>query len=105
MAATVTLPDLAPIATTGIWVPDAGALAPIGLELQALEPRRILGFRLDEVPRLPRETPIEAPELKGGRVRAWYVDGTDETDPELRCVVVRLDRERDAQLAGSGDDC
>lgn len=94
VAATVTrpVPENTPIATTAIWVglPVANA-QPYGTDFRAREPRRRLDLVRSAVPTLPRGTTIAAPEIQGGAVKTWRVDGyaDDQDDPQVwRALVV-----------------
>lgn len=101
----VELPDRAPINTRAIWMTPSPELMPPGTEFQRREAIRVIALRREDVPRLPAGTPILAPEKSGGRIRAWVVDGHDRQEAHHNRAIVRLDATRDAQLAGSGDEC
>lgn len=83
-------PDQAPITTTGVWTRPLFDEVRVGQDFSKREPRRVLALPRSEVPApLPRNTLIEAPEVKDGPVRTWRVDSFDqvETD-EWRPIVM-----------------
>jgi hypothetical protein len=86
----------APVATTGIWIPESrdGAYAPVeerpfGRDRQRREPRRLMGISRDVVSEIPRASLVDAPEVNGGPVLKWLVDAIDRVDvDEIRVLLV-----------------
>lgn len=79
-------PDITPIVTTGIWLQEAG---PGVLDLGRPALRRTLVLPSAEVPTVPSSTVILAPEVDGGPVLRWRVDGHEAQQPgQWRVVVV-----------------
>lgn len=73
-------PDDAPIETSGIWmVVPLDESRPVGVDFQRREPRQVLVIpRLATLPTLPRGTTLLAPELAGGVVKGWRVEGFEQ---------------------------
>jgi hypothetical protein len=94
VAATVTrpFPDNTPIETTGIWQRPLDETQPIGTDFTRREPRRVLVLPRSVLSTLPRGTTIGAPELAGGPVLAWRVDGLDRAnEPDTwRAILTRV---------------
>ncbi len=84
--ATVTRPVSAPIETTGIWVPMAAVDSPEGADVGRREPQRVMAFRRDDVPTIPKGTVVLAPEVTGGPVLRFVVDGPEHADREIHQV-------------------
>lgn len=80
-----------PITTTIIWSTWLTDDAVTGSDLQRREPRRVVTVRLDQVPSLPRGSIILAPEVAGGIVKRWRVDGPDRLETDLARHVVVAD--------------
>jgi hypothetical protein len=96
--ATVTLPapDDTPIETVGIWLAPLMADEPTGSGFTRREPLHVFAVRKSTVPRLPVGSRIDAPELAGGAVLTWLVDGIDQTDADhTRALLIRA-REYDS---------
>jgi hypothetical protein len=89
--ATVTRPGEAPITTTVIWLSPLEDLQPTGLTFQRRDPIKVLVLRADDVPTVPLNTCIVAPELAGGADRGWLVDGYEQGDSEQHRVRVVVD--------------
>lgn len=92
VAATVTrpAPEDTDIDTTVVWESPLTEAMPGAGEFSRQEWRRVMSLRLDEVPTAPRGTIILAPEVKGGTIERWRVEGPDRIVPDLvRVVVVR----------------
>lgn len=89
--ATVTrpAPDNAPIATKVIWVLEpVGDGQPFGTDFRRGDPRRVLAIVKADVPTLPRGTVVLAPDVDGGTVHTWLVDGIDRAlDDQWRAVM------------------
>ena len=82
-------PDVGdPIETRGIWVTQFTESLPDSLELQRREPIKVMALRRDEVPTVPRGTTIQAPEVMGGPVLGWKVDGMARVDNDHHRVVL-----------------
>lgn len=95
--ATVTpSPTHDPIETRGIWMTPLADLQPVGLDLQRADARRVMALRRDQVPQVPRGAAIIAPELPGGPLKAWRVDGMERVEADHYRVLVVPDPE--AQL-------
>ena len=83
--ATVTrpAPDNTPIVTTGFWVSPLDEARPFGTDFQRREPRRVFVLPRATVPTLPRGTTVLAPQMAGGAIVTWKVDGlTEAVDPD-----------------------
>jgi len=101
--ATVTRPASAPILTTGIWVPMAAVDSPDGAdfgrrETQRVmafrrETQRVMAFRRDDVPTIPKGTIVLAPDVTGGPVLRFVVDGPEHADREIHQVYLTPDPE------------
>lgn len=88
--ATVTRPNEAPIETTAVWVPG-GRWADVdrtGVEFLRATRRRVIAFRVDEVPATPAGTLILAPEALGEEPQYWRVDEFDHLENDLTRVFV-----------------
>lgn len=91
--ATVTRPASAPILTTGIWVPMAAVDSPDGADFGRRETQRVMAFRRDDVPTIPKGTIVLAPEVTGGPVLRFVVDGPEHADREIHQVYLTPDLE------------
>lgn len=89
--ATVTPCGAAPIQTRGLWVTPTTEDLPSGFDARRRAARKVLTFSRAAVPTMPTGTAIAAPELDGGPVRSWKVDGFDWINTEQIRVVVLLD--------------
>jgi len=87
--ATVTRPREVAISTRVIWWTPISDDRPGGFDLQSSRPERVACLRRDEVPTVPRDTVIEAPERGGGTVKKWHVDGHAVTEADHVRVIVR----------------
>jgi hypothetical protein len=96
--ATVTLPapDDTPIETVGIWLAPFYQDDPTGSGFPRRESIRVFAVRKSAVPRLPIGTLIAAPELAGGDVVTWRVDGIDQADSEHTRALLLRAREFDS---------
>ena len=87
--AVVTVPDEIPVSTTALWLAPDTVEVPVGADQVRREQRRIVALRLSDIPQVPRETIISAPEFAGGVVRDWKVDSTERLDYDhVRVIVV-----------------
>jgi hypothetical protein len=86
-------PDDTPIETTGIFVEVAEMDVPSGLAFQRKEPQRLLALMRTEVPTVPRGTAVLAPELLGGEVLRWRIDGLERADADHHRVYLIPDPE------------
>lgn len=95
LAADVTTPDAeSPITTTVVWSSVETDDVPGGSAFQRREPLRVAGLKRSEVPTVPRGTLIVAPEVLGGAVKTWRVDGTDRVDVDMvRVIVMQVEDE------------
>jgi hypothetical protein len=93
--ATVTrpAPDEIPILTTGVWVSPLTLDMPPAMEFQRKESQRVMALTRTEVPTVPRGTIIEAPEMLGGTVQRWRIDGIEQTDSDHHRVFLLPDPE------------
>lgn len=89
VAITVTPVGGAAIQTRGIWLTPAMEDVPRSADFQRREPRRILALPRAAVPSLPVKSDVLAPDVSGGAVKAWKVDGFDRIEADqLRVIVV-----------------
>ncbi len=89
LAATVTVPDGAPVSTTVFWMPPSTEQVPSGTDFRRAEPQRVLVVPLSAVPAIPRETVIAVPLVKDGDILEWSVDGFERLESDhYRLVVV-----------------
>lgn len=75
---TVTKPapdNTVPIDTRGIWLTTETEDVPTEHEFARREPIRLMAVTRDSVEGIPINTLIAAPEVFGGPVRTWRVDG------------------------------
>jgi hypothetical protein len=86
-------PDDAPIETTLVWTAPFQADVPGGSAFQRTDPQRFASFDATLVPLLRRDTRVQAPELLGGTVRHWRVDGIDRVEADLVVVVMVADED------------
>lgn len=91
--ATVTRPVSDPIETTGIWVPTAAVDVPESADFRRREAQRVMAFRRDQVPTAPKGTIVLAPEVTGGPVLRFVVDGPEHADREIHQVYLTPDPE------------
>ena len=84
-------PDDTPIETTVIWVPPIPFDVPAGFDLQRQDPKLMLAIPSVDVPTVPRGTTVECPEVLGGEIKAWRVDGFDRYEFDAVRVFVVLD--------------
>ena len=88
VTAVVTPPAETAINTTGVWMPPLFEDQPVGRELAARDPRRVLALRRDQVPEPVRGSTVAAAETIGGVTRAWLIDGVELTESDY--FLVRL---------------
>lgn len=87
--AIVTVPNGTPVPTSVIWLAPVMVDEPSGSDFTRREPRRVLALSRTDVPTLPRQTQIDAAEIKGGPVSSWLVDQADVARAdEWRALVV-----------------
>jgi hypothetical protein len=89
VAATVRVSGEDPVTTTVIWLSAPTEDRPNDGRLVRREIPYLLAVRRDEVTWLPQGALIDAPELAGGDVKTWRVEGFDEVEPEIWTVFVR----------------
>jgi hypothetical protein len=86
-------PDALPVQMSGIWLSPLEESQPFGNDLARKDPRRVMVLRRSDVLiEIVRGTKIFAPELAGGTVKTWRVDGFEQaTEPDLiRPVLVQI---------------
>lgn len=90
--ATVTrpAPDDTPIAARVIFLTPETEDYPIGGEFTRRDAARVVALRRSEVPTVPIRTVIQAPELAGGTVKTWRVDGVAKVEADQVRVTVTL---------------
>lgn len=91
--ATVTrpAPDNAPITTSIAWVNTTTDALPAGIDLQRAEHMKLMSISLIDVPSVPRNTVVVAPEIKGGEDKTWQVESTiARTFDEVRVLVLEV---------------
>jgi hypothetical protein len=88
--ATVTraVPHDTPIETVLIWVDRSTPESPDGARVPRRDVRRIAVLNPLDVDTIPTGTRVAAPELQGGVVRQWKVDGIDRVDADQVRVVL-----------------
>jgi hypothetical protein len=91
--ATVTrpYPHDTPIETRIIWALPSTDAVPFGSEFQRQESKRVMAFRLDEVPTVPTKTIVVAPEAAGGVDQRWRVEGPERLESDHGRYIVVLD--------------
>jgi hypothetical protein len=89
---TITVPNGAPMTTTGIWAQPLAEAMPFGVDLSRRDPRKVLVIpRTTTLDAVPRGSVILAAEEESGAVQTWKADGMDgqATSTWLRIVVIR----------------
>lgn len=81
-------PDEEPIETVVAWPAPLPTDVPGGAEWARQEPKKTMGLSRSEVLTVPIGTIVEAPEVGGGTVKTWRVDGIVSVDPEETRVTV-----------------
>lgn len=94
VVAVVTRPGEDAVTTTGIWGGPILEDLPVGREMAAREPRRIMALRRDVFDEMERGTTIAAAETIGGTSRNWQVDGIETVESDY--YLVRLIAETSA---------
>jgi len=88
LPATVTVPGGQPVATTAIWLPSV-PVETAGVFVSTDRPQAVLALPRADISSIPRGTIIQVAEIEGGPVRAWVVEGVDDTRPdEIRLIVL-----------------
>lgn len=86
---TRTTPDEGPIETVGTWVPALASGQVYGTEMNGREAGRVMVIgRNADLPDIPRNSRISAPEELGGTARTWKVEGYDSLPSVDRFRVV-----------------
>lgn len=88
LPATVTLPSGEVITTRVIWPVPQTEPMPSGAGLSRMEPIRVVALRKDEVPSVPLQTRIVAPEKGGDDDATWVVDGYERFEADHHRVIV-----------------
>lgn len=86
--------DETPLATRGIWVTPITDDVPVGNEFQRREPIKVLAIS-STIGGVPRGSIVMAPELSGGTIRRWRVDGVERQEVDHGRFVVLPDFELD----------
>jgi hypothetical protein len=87
--ATVTVPGGGPLITRGIWVSPLTQDMPGSGGVRRREPKRVLALPLADVPTVPRDTAIVAPEMAGLTAQRWRVEGFESVEVDhVRVIVV-----------------
>ena len=86
LAAIVVRPGDDPIVTTAVWMPEGTTDG--GVEIVRAVPRKILAFRVDEVPSAPYGTLVMAADIDGGDAKVWRVDEIGQVEADLIRVIV-----------------
>jgi len=81
-------PDDAPIATTGVWLSRAAEQFPGGAEIRRAQRDYLMALPVADLPTVPLLTRVAAPDIGGGPVLSWIVDGFDRLDAEFRYVIL-----------------
>lgn len=80
-------PNEAPVTTIGVWLPPQ--TEDVGLSnIQRREPRYVVAFPRADLPVIPRGTIVTSPNVLGGEVLRWRVDGFDRYEFDLIRVTV-----------------
>lgn len=80
----------------GIWLTFQPEELPGASSLQRAVPRKVMALRRDEVPTAARGLWVEAPEMIGGAVKFWRVDGyLEQRDDHHRVILVETDEQPD----------
>lgn len=89
VAATVTVPGGAAVATRIIWLQHQDESMPVGRDFQRREPRRTMQVTLsDALPDVPRGTEIVAVPRGGTVARTWRVENIDHVEADWQRVIV-----------------
>jgi hypothetical protein len=86
-------PDAVPYTTQGVWLSPLDESQPFGQDITRKDPRRVIVMRRSAtLPEIVRGTKILAPELDGGTVKTWKVDGfVQATEPDIiRPVLIQI---------------
>lgn len=89
--ATITRPDDTPIVTSIIWLTSVTEDANSGMDLQRREAKRSFAVLRSAVSSVPRGSKLVAPDLPGGTVRRWRIDGVERAEPDQVRYRVVLD--------------
>lgn len=85
----VSVPWKADVATRGFWLPEDMNELPAGGGQQRRAPRKVMVLSKSDVPELPREALIQAPEQRGGTTKTWKVDTIEHSDTDhVRAVLL-----------------
>jgi hypothetical protein len=80
------------IVTRCIWLTTETPGVPASTDFQRGDPRRVLVLRRTDVPAVPRNTVINAPEKAGDADQNWRVDGIDRIEADqIRVIVVAVE--------------
>lgn len=96
---TVTIPAGAPVETRVLWSTWDPSSVPESADSQRVEPGRVIGIRVVDVPTVPYGTVIHCPgppETQDPAPLAWVVVGTERIEGDHRRVRVIRDPSLDA---------
>lgn len=72
-----------------IWLTFENESMPTGGGFTKREPIRVMVFRQSDIPALPKDTRIAAPERYGADDSVWIVDGRQRSEADHHRVVMR----------------
>jgi hypothetical protein len=80
LPAAISPPGAPAVETTVVWLPSTTTDTPTASDFRRAEAHRVLAFPVADVPEVPRETLISAPEYLGGERSDWQVDEVERID-------------------------
>jgi hypothetical protein len=86
--AIVTIPDGSPVPTRIVWMSPTTVEFPKGTDYRRVEEQRVVSIPKSEVPGVPCNTVISAPEFPGAGITLWRVDSIDKVDFDHTRVIV-----------------
>jgi hypothetical protein len=84
------VPDDAPVSTTGIWVAPQPDTQPTSRDVHRQTGNQILVVPRADLPTLPRETRIVAPEQAGAVAKTWRVVGFERAEVDHWRAIVTV---------------
>ena len=79
-------PDV--ITTKGVWLTTDLVSRPSDADYGRAERRFVMALKRSDAPYVPRESKIEAPEVEGGAIKGWIVDGFEGEEVDQRRVLL-----------------